>query len=65
MSPARADAIGMACVAVLFLAIGALALRLRLRTGQRNQWLYVGPAVALVALVLMAINLSGTAIVGG
>jgi uncharacterized membrane protein len=65
MSTAHADAIGMACVAALFLGIGALALRLRLRTGQRNQWLYVGPAVALVALVIMVINLGGTAVVGG
>lgn len=65
MSTASADAVGMACVAAVFLAIGALALRLRLRKGQRNQWLYAGPAVAVVALVIMIFNLNGHAITGG
>ena len=45
--------------AALFLLVGALALRLRLRTGQRNSWLYAGPVVAVVALVCMVLNLRG------
>ena len=60
MSTASAEAIVMGACAALFLTIGALALRLRLRTGQHNQWLYVGPAAALFALVIMVLNLKGT-----
>lgn len=65
MTTASGDAIGMGCLAVLFLGIGGLALRLRLRTGQHNQWLYVAPALAVLAIALMIFNLNGHAIVGG
>lgn len=65
MSTASADAIGMACCAVIFLGIGAIALRVQRRTGQPNQWRYVGPLVAVVAIALMIVNLNGHAITGG
>lgn len=64
MSTAQVEAIATACCAALFLAIGALALRLRLRTGQRNSWLYAGPAVAVVALACMVLNLRGHVFAG-
>lgn len=65
MSTAHAEAIGMACCAALFLVIGALALRLRIRTGRHSQWLYAGPIIAVIALVVMTLNLGGTVIAGG
>ena len=64
MSTAHAEAVAMGCLAAFFLLLGLLAYRLRRRTGQRNQWLYVGPAVAVVALVIMVVNLNGHAISG-
>jgi hypothetical protein len=49
---------------VFFLLLSGLALRLRLKTGQQNQWLYAGVFGALVCLVIVIVNLQGHALAG-
>ncbi len=65
MSTAHAEAIGMALVAAFFLFVAVVALRVQRRTGRPNQWRYVAPAVAGIAVVFLILNLNGVVIRGG
>lgn len=65
MSTAHAEAVAMAVCAALFLTISALAMRLRIKKGIHNQWLYIAPIGVAIALVIMVLNLNGVVIAGG
>ncbi|WP_375488720.1 hypothetical protein [uncultured Jatrophihabitans sp.] len=65
MSTAHAEAIGMGITAVFFVGITFVALRTQRRTGQPNQWRYVAPLAALVAVTFLVLNLNGVVIRGG
>ncbi len=55
----------MGITAVFFVGITFVALRTQRRTGQPNQWRYVAPLAALVAVTFLVLNLNGVVIRGG
>jgi hypothetical protein len=64
MDAAHTEAVVFAVFAAFFLTVAGLALRLRLRTGQRNPWLWAGLFGGVLGIALVVLNLSGV-VVGG
>jgi hypothetical protein len=61
---AHVEALAMGLLAAFFLTLSGLALRLRLKTGVRNPWLWAGLFGGVFCLTLMVLNLNGVAFSG-
>ena len=64
MDVAHTEAVVFGVFAAFFLTLAGLALRLRLRTGQRTQWLWAGLFGAVLGLAVVVLNLNGV-VLGG
>lgn len=64
MSTAQTEAVALGVLAVFWLTVFLLALRLRMRTGTTNGWLYAAPMLVVVTLVMVAVTGRGTVLRG-
>ena len=64
MDTAHVEALVMGGLTVFWLLLAGLALRLRIRTGVTNTWLYAGLVLAVITFALMVLNLNGVVFSG-